>query len=84
MGLADWIGYMAAIATTACYVPQALHIIRERRTAGISLMAYSLLLWGVGLWLIYGILVASWPIILANAASFILIFIIVVMKLRLG
>lgn len=82
--MTEIIGYLAAIITTVCYVPQALHVIRSRQTAGISLLAYSLLFTGVSLWAIYGILKMDWPLIGANVVSVVLIGIILLMKIRLG
>ncbi len=75
---------MAAILTTLCYVPQAVHIIYKRQTAGISLLAYLMLFVGITLWLIYGLLLANWPLVLANGAVLPLLITIIVMKVRLG
>jgi MtN3 and saliva related transmembrane protein len=81
--MTQWIGYLAAILTTACYIPQALHVLRERKTEGISLFAYSVLFCGVASWLMYGILMSDWPIILANGCTLPFLVFIIVMKLRL-
>lgn len=80
--MTEWIGLMAAVLTTGCYVPQALHVIRERTTSGISLIAYIALLIGVTLWCIYGILISNIPLILANGITTPLVLIVVVMKIR--
>ena len=82
--MTDLIGFLAAIITTICYVPQAWHVIRSRQTAGLSLLAYSMLFTGVSLWAVYGILKMDWPLILANLISLLLIGTILVMKIRLG
>ena len=81
---AGWIGSAAAAFTTACYFPQALHVVRTRKTAGISLFAYLTLFTGVALWTVYGILIASWPLILANGITLPVLLTIIVMKIRLG
>jgi MtN3 and saliva related transmembrane protein len=80
----SWVGYLAAICTTVCYIPQAWHVIRERKTAGISLPAYLVLFVGVTFWAVYGVMIDSWPVILANGVSLPLLLVIIVMKLRLG
>lgn len=82
--MTEIIGFLAALITTACYVPQALHVIKSRQTAGISLLAYSMLFIGVALWTVYGIMKMDWPLMLANAVSIVLIGTILVMKVRLG
>jgi len=60
-------GSAAACLTTAAFFPQAIKTIRERTTTGLSLTMYLLLVTGVVMWLTYGLLIGSWPLILANA-----------------
>jgi len=69
MTLQDSIGYIAATLTTASFVPQALLTLRTRNVAGISLAMYSVFTLGVSLWLLYGISLGEWPIIIANALT---------------
>jgi MtN3 and saliva related transmembrane protein len=45
---------------------------------------YSLFTIGVGLWLIYGLVIEKWPLIMANALTFALALSILVLKLRAG
>lgn len=80
----DWIGSAAAILTTTAFIPQVWQIWRTRHTADISLGMYSLFTLGVALWLSYGILLLSWPIIIANAITLLLAGAVLVMKLRFG
>ncbi len=65
----DLIGYIAAFLTSASFVPQAVLVIRTRRTGGISLMMYSMFVTGVGLWLVYGLLEGALPLIAANSVT---------------
>ena len=81
MILASTIGYLAAILTTAAFVPQAVLTWRTRRAEGVSLLMYSIFITGVALWLAYGCLLHAWPIILANLLTLILALFILVMKL---
>jgi len=78
----DAIGTVAACLTTASFIPQAWQTFRTRDVSGISLGMYSLFTVGVGLWLVYGLLLGAWPIIIANAITFSLALAILVMKLR--
>ncbi len=82
MNLIDWVGSLAAILTTASFVPQAWQTFRTRDVSGISLSMYSLFTLGVTLWLVYGILLVAWPIIIANSITTSLALMILVMKLR--
>jgi len=82
MLLTDSIGTIAACLTTISFVPQVWHTLRTRDVRGISLGMYSLFTVGVMLWLVYGILLMAWPIIIANAITTSLALAILVMKLR--
>jgi len=78
----DFIGYIAASLTTLSFLPQALHTFRTRDVSGISLGMYSMFTAGVALWLVYGLLLWAWPLIVANAITLALALAILVMKLR--
>jgi MtN3 and saliva related transmembrane protein len=80
----DWIGCLAAILTTISFIPQVWQICKTRHTQDISLRMYLLFTSGVGLWLIYGILLAAWPIIIANAVTLVLAGTVLILKLRHG
>jgi len=80
----EWLGYIAAALTTLAFVPQAVKTIRTRDTSGISLEMYVVFIVGVACWFGYGIALGSWPMILANAVTFVLAAIILALKLRYG
>ncbi len=78
------IGLLAALLTTAAFLPQVLHTLATRDTRGISLRMYAIFVAGVLLWLIYGLLVRDLPLILANAVTLLLAGAILILKLRHG
>lgn len=82
MQTSDWIGYAAAVLTTASFVPQAWLTFKTRDVSGISLSMYSAFTLGIFLWLVYGLLLNAWPIVMANAITLALALAILVMKLR--
>ena len=82
--LADWIGAIAATLTTAAFVPQAWMTWKKRHADGVSLGMYSIFATGVAFWLIYGILIGAWPIIIANTLTLSLALFILIMKIRYG
>jgi len=84
MPLTELIGYLAAFLTTLSFVPQAWLTFRTRDVRGISLGMYGAFTLGVALWLLYGLLVGAWPIVVANAVTLVLAFVILCMKLRYG
>ena len=82
MPLTEVLGYTAALLTTISFVPQALHTFQTKDVRGISLGMYSAFTLGVGLWLVYGVLLQAWPIVVANSITEALAISILVMKLR--
>jgi MtN3 and saliva related transmembrane protein len=80
----DWLGYLAASLTTLSFVPQAWHTFQTRDVSGISLSMYSAFTLGVLLWLVYGVMLGAWPVIVANFITLALATCILVMKLLLG
>lgn len=81
MDATEAIGYAAAALTTCSFVPQALHTFRTRDVSGISLGMYGVFTVGIAMWLLYGWLAGSWPIVLANAVTLALAGTILAMKL---
>ena len=80
----EWIGFAAAALTTLSFVPQAWLTFKTRDVSGISLGMYSAFTLGVALWLVYGLALGAWPLILANAVTLSLALAILVMRLRYG
>ena len=75
-------GLVAAVLTTYSIVPQVHKTWRNKSTKDISLTMYLAMFLGVVLWLIYGIYHESVPMILANFITAVLLFIMVVLKLK--
>jgi MtN3 and saliva related transmembrane protein len=82
MNLIDLIGFLAAVLTTASFLPQAWHTFQTKDVSGISLGMYSVFTSGVAMWLVYGLLLQAWPIVIANCITLGLASAILVMKLR--
>ena len=82
MSLINTIGTLAAVISTASFVPQVWHTFKTRDVSGVSLGMYSVFTVGVSCWLVYGLLLGAWPSIIANAITLTLAISILVMKLR--
>jgi len=78
------IGFIAATLTTISFVPQVIKIWRSRSTHDVSLGMYALFTLGVAMWLAYGLLIHSWPVILANFITLLLAGTVLLMKLKFG
>jgi MtN3 and saliva related transmembrane protein len=84
MTIPDAIGFGGATCTTLAFVPQVLKIWRTRSVADISLAMYLVFFIGLVQWLIYGILLNSWPMILSNIVTIVLAGAVLLMKVRFG
>ena len=84
MSVISIVGYVAGILTTVAYLAQVVRTLKHRSTKDISLGMYLLLCSGIGLWLVYGILIHSWPVIIANAVTLALSGSVLLMKIRFG
>jgi MtN3 and saliva related transmembrane protein len=82
MSAQDWVGTAAATLTTIAFVPQAWLTWKTRRADGVSLGMYSIFTAGVALWLLYGVMLNAWPVIIANVVTLVLAAFILLMKLR--
>ena len=84
MKLIAIIGFAAGTLTTVAFLAQVIRTLKQRSTKDISLGMYLMLCTGIGLWLIYGILIHSWPVIIANAITLALSGLVLIMKIRFG
>lgn len=82
MGITNWIGSLAGILTTVAFIPQVAKTWKTRSTDDISLLMFLLFNGGVLLWLIYGVLLHSTPIIVANSITFCLSMSILTIKIN--
>lgn len=78
------IGNAAAVLTTVAYIPQAVKVLKTRDTRSISLGMYAAMTGGIGCWAVYGVLIGSQPIIVANGITFVLAAMILAMKVKYG
>jgi MtN3 and saliva related transmembrane protein len=84
MELVDSVGYIAATLTTAAFLPQVLKVWKSKSTKDLALPTLLSFILGVGMWLIYGLLVKSIPVIIANAVTLVLNLVILRFKLKYG
>ncbi|MEA1787177.1 SemiSWEET transporter [Arenibacter sp. GZD96] len=76
------VGFVAAALSTAAFIPQVYKTWRHKSTKDISLTMDLVLLSGLILWLVYGIYHNSFPIILANGVTAVLVLFVVLLKLK--
>ena len=76
------IGLIAAFLTTAAFLPQVYKTWKTKDVSSLSLPMLTMFFVGVIMWLIYGLLIESLAIILANAITLISLFLLVYFKLK--
>lgn len=80
--MSEIIGMLAAFCTTFAFIPQVLHSIKTKDLSGISLGMYSIFSFGVACWLVYGIMLNSWPMVIANSITLVLACILLFLKIK--
>ncbi len=80
MTISSVIGIIAAFLTTISFVPQVFRVMRTRDTHAISLWMYALFSTGLVLWLLYGVMLSLWPVIIANSVTLLLSLIVIYFK----
>jgi MtN3 and saliva related transmembrane protein len=78
------VGFAAGTLCTLAYLPQALHSFRTKSVGDIALTMLVSLNVGLALWVCYGVLIHSLPIILPNAVTLLLAFPLLIMRLKYG
>lgn len=76
------IGLIAAFLTTSAFAPQAYRVWRLKEVKDISLTMYVAMLLGIILWFIYGTIIDSLSIKIANVVSFVLVASIIFFKVK--
>lgn len=82
MNLISVIGFVAATCTTVATLPQVIKVIKTKKTTDLSLLMYLIMTIGVALWFVYGLFITDYPLIVANAVTFVLAFTVLIYKLK--
>ena len=80
--LIDAVGVAAGLCGAIAFTPQILKLLREKDASSISLKMYAVTTTGFVLWVTYGVLSKSWPLILANGTMLCMAATILILKLR--
>ena len=76
------VGYTASICMILGYLPQAIDTMRTRNTDGIAMPTFCMLGLGSIFFVIQGILISNWPLVITNVVTTICSVIIFGIKLR--
>jgi MtN3 and saliva related transmembrane protein len=61
-----YLGYFAGSLTVISFLPQVIRTWRTRQTRDLSLGMFALLVTASSLWILYGAIIGSWPVIATN------------------
>ena len=84
MDIVELIGYAAAFLATLAFLPQVIKSWKTKRTGDLSWGMLSLIASALFLWLVYGLMISSMPLILEDAISLVLVLALVWIKIRHG
>jgi MtN3 and saliva related transmembrane protein len=76
------LGIFAGLLTSCSFIPQAYKVIKTKRTQDISIPMYSLCTVGVVIWIIYGLMINDFAIMLTNIVTFVPTLIILVITIN--
>jgi MtN3 and saliva related transmembrane protein len=79
-----YLGYFAGTLTVLSFLPQVIRTWQSRQTRDLSLGMFLFLVTASSLWIIYGVVIRDWPVILTNAGMVTLNGAIATAKLRYG
>ena len=77
----EFFGYIAAILTTAAFLPQLIKTLKTKKAEDVSLVTLIMFISGLVSWIIYGYKISSLPILIANIITLILNLFILISKI---
>jgi len=75
------LGYFAGVLTTIAFIPQVVKVWTSKSTSDISLIMFVVFTFGVLLWLIYGLIINDYSLVITNLVTFSLSLSILVAKI---
>ena len=84
MDLIEILGLVAGTCTTLAFIPQIRKVLVTKSVKDISFLMYAIYCSGLTLWTIYGVLIASPSLMIANSITLVLALSIIIMKIRLN
>lgn len=80
--IANLVGTGAALCSMTSFAPQIVKIWRDHDATQVSLRMYAITVTGFALWITYGVLTRSWPVMGANTVCLLMSATILILKWR--
>lgn len=68
----EFLGYACGVCTTVAFLPQAIKSIKSRDVSGLSWLTYTIYCIGCALWMLYGVYLESFQMVLFNAVTLVI------------
>ena len=81
---ADLVGYIAGIINMVHLAPQLIKSFKTKSTKDISLSYAIIHVIGLGLWVVYGFFIMSYPVIIMHSIETLLATYLVILKIKHG
>jgi len=78
----EMLGYLSGICTTVAFLPQAIKSITTKNVSGLSLFMYIIYCMGLIFWILYGIYLHSFQIMLFNSITLVFNAVILYMIIK--
>jgi MtN3 and saliva related transmembrane protein len=76
------LGYTAGAITSLTFLPQVIKTLREKSAKDVSMMMFIIAVVNQTMWVVYGVLLSNWVIILTNAVILSMSLTMIFLKLR--
>ena len=80
----DAVGVAAALCSMTSFAPQIVKLVKTRDASGVSLRTYAVTVTGFCLWVVYGVLLDSWPVAVSNTVCLGMSAAVLILKWRYG
>lgn len=77
-----YLGYFAGSLTVLSFLPQVIRTWKTKQARDLSLGMFALLVTASSLWILYGVIIESWPVIVTNVGMVVLNGALATAKLR--
>lgn len=75
------LGLVGGALTTSSFLPQVIKSWKTKSTGDVSMWMFLLLTVGILIWMVYGFMIGSLPVVVANAGSLILSVTMIIFKI---
>jgi MtN3 and saliva related transmembrane protein len=80
--LGEALGYIAGICTAIVFLPQSIETVKTKNVSGLSLQTYIIYSIGMVSWILYGVYLHSFQMMIFNSISLVFALIILYMIIK--